>query len=206
MLSQSFSALVTIVAAASSLTLAQPLKRDATIACQDKGDATSFYYGDPSYGYGGGLVGLLDGKLTYDTQDVDTVSFQVQSSICNSTALGLSAVNHEGSNYGDPDPIKLYIVDQPGKCLALSSTTQANTTVVFADCSDEDTVDAQATQFWLQAYKYKSIVPYGSNGTNSNWILAKADTGSEYIIANPYACFPGETCQTDNRVSLSQSN
>lgn len=204
MLSQILYSLLPIALGALSLTTAQPTKRDATIACQAKGDATWLYQGDASYADDGGLVGWKGSNLGFDGRAGDLTPFQVQTSICNSTALGVSAIDHSGSNYDDPDPIKLYIADQPGKCLGLASNTQANTYVVAVDCSDEDTVDAQATQYWLRAYKYRSILPYGSQGMS--WELEMADDPNGVIFANPNICFSGQTCQTDNRISLRQGS
>jgi hypothetical protein len=204
MLTSSLKALVTIAVGASSLTLAQPMKRDATISCQEKGEKTWFYQGDPSYATEGTLVGWHGPQLSFDGRGGQLVPFQIQSSICNSTALGVSLVDHSGSKFDDPDPIKLFIVDQPGKCLALASNTKANSLIVAADCSDYDTVDAQATQFWLRAYKYNTIVPYGSHG--QDWGLQKADNPDGWIYANPRNCFSGQTCQTDNGISLQQGS
>ena len=199
MISRALTALLVVAAATVASSSAQPTKRDS-IVCQPKSDAAWLYQGDAIYAYDGTLAGFKGPNLSFDGRSGDLTPLQFQSSVCTSKALNWTIPDRSGSGYADPNPIKLYLADQPGKCLALSSTTQANTYLVAADCSDDDSADAQASQFFLQDYKYQSIKPFGSKGMS--WGLQIYDSPEGNIIANPTTCFSGQTCQTDNQISL----
>ncbi|CEH17151.1 hypothetical protein CBOM_03217 [Ceraceosorus bombacis] len=201
-----------VFAATSSLVSAQPFERRAGFSCEKPGAPVWLSEGDASYGSGGLLLGTFGNPddshasspavIGIDGRTGPVTPFQVQVTRC--TFDGIRASLKEGGTQPSGVPndhaVKLQVVGRKNKCVALADLTKANTRLQEVDCSSVNTAASQEPQFFVQHYKYGNLRPYGTGNKSYSFYIEDSPTGA--IIANPEGCFDGQTCQTDNAVSL----
>lgn len=198
------------IAATSSLVAAQPLESRAGFSCEAPGKAGWLYKGDVNYGSAEptllGTFGNPDGPnaasptlIAVDARISAVSPFQVQITRCTFDGLSDSKTK-SGQSFEYYHPVKLQVVGRKNKCVSLGDLTKPNARLVEADCSSKNDAASQEPQFFLQHYKYGNLKPYGT--AKKSYTLYVEDSPTGAIIANPEGCFDGQTCQTDNSVSL----
>lgn len=183
-----------VLAALTSVAYSAVIRQHATeISCGDATQTGPLYYEKVKQHSADGRLGInkyKGGDLIAKYPGQYVAPFTVQSIPCNSSYLNLTTPS--ASNHGADTPVKLVLVEEPSKCLAIADPTEANSPITVVDCSNADN-ETQNGQFWSQSHSaHKTLVPIVGNPSVKYVLEFDRNNVS---IANPPHCFDGQTCQ-----------